>query len=511
MLTIQLVPVSAFSDLFAKPMGDYSLWGLMPTEVSLGFPVFAVRENLNSTSGFTEPDILADPTGQRIRQTTLEIIRGISVDYYKAKAIHEWVHRNIKYDHERAKHFSINDSNSSALRTFNEKKAICEGYNYLTALMLYFAGIPSADIGGISRPSQGVSDHHAWLAAYVDNKWIYLDPTWGKFDIAYNYHQNIQLIRYTSGYYTFEWLAYNNAVGIRVLCVFPRNVTEATLPFNYDNTNVHIIDIKENNVTKIIIPDSFPLNEASRFISAFRNAEEVELTYNITSIPKKAFSGNKKIKRLIIPDSVVSIDVSAFEGIPDLTIHCMKGSYAETYAKANNIPYVINIAKKPVVNTAISSYDPMPSEISIPNLDPIAVFPTISTLLVNGRVVAFESYNIGGYYYFKLRDIAAAINETNKQFSVDYDSATMAIHLTLGKAYVSGGGELLRGDGAAKAATPVSSIITLFGNELKFTVYNISDNNYFRLRDLMKVLNIAVTYDEATKKIGIDTSNGYVE
>ena len=66
------------------------------------------------------------------------------------------------------------------------------------------------------------------------------------------------------------------------------------------------------------------------------------------------------------------------------------------------------------------------------------------------------------------------------------------------------------GDGKAKTAIPTPSRIFLDGSELTFTAYNIAGNNFFKLRDIMSSLDVAVTYDEVTKNIGIDTSRGYV-
>jgi hypothetical protein len=41
-----------------------------------------------------------------------------------------------------------------------------------------------------------------------------------------------------------------------------------------------------------------------------------------------------------IPGSVTYIGALAFNECPNLTIHAPAGSYAETYAKENNIPFV---------------------------------------------------------------------------------------------------------------------------------------------------------------------------
>ena len=139
------------------------------------------------------------------------------------------------------------------------------------------------------------------------------------------------------------------------------------------------------------------------------------------------------------------------------------------------------------------------------------VNPTASTVYVNGKAVAFEAYNIDGNNFFKLRDLAQALNGTDKQFEVGYDSGSKAITLTSGKAYTPVGGELAQGDGKAKTASPTASKIYKDGAEVDLTVYNINGNNFFKLRDLMQLFDIGVGYDNDTKAITLDTSLPYTD
>ena len=68
--------------------------------------------------------------------------------------------------------------------------------------------------------------------------------------------------------------------------------------------------------------------------------------------------------------------------------------------------------------------------------------PTNSSVFINGIAVDFTAYNIGGNNYFKLRDLAAALNSTEKKFSVRYDGASKRIYLETGQVYSPIGGEL---------------------------------------------------------------------
>lgn len=137
--------------------------------------------------------------------------------------------------------------------------------------------------------------------------------------------------------------------------------------------------------------------------------------------------------------------------------------------------------------------------------------PTSSKVLVNGKAVTFEAYTINGNNYFKLRDFAQAVNKTEKNFEVKWDSKNNAINLISNKPYTPVGGELAKGDGKAKVANPTTSKIYKDGKEISLTAYTINGNNYFKLRDIAKAFNIGVTWDGTTNTIGIDTSIGYVE
>jgi hypothetical protein len=150
-----------------------------------------------------------------------------------------------------------------------------------------------------------------------------------------------------------------------------------------------------------------------------------------------------------------------------------------------------------------------PATPASPAANTLSAKPTASPVLVNGKQIAFDAYNISGNNYFKLRDLAYALNGTEKQFEVGWDGAANAIALTSGKAYTAVGGEMTGKGAGDKTATPTSSKITLNGGEVSLTAYNIGGNNYFKLRDLGQEFDFGVDWDGANNTIVIDTSKGY--
>jgi len=146
---------------------------------------------------------------------------------------------------------------------------------------------------------------------------------------------------------------------------------------------------------------------------------------------------------------------------------------------------------------------------SVLSAETVSATPTSSTILVNGKSVAFDAYNINDNNYFKLRDVARTLSDTEKQFEVEWDGANNVIVLTSGKPYTAVGGEMTGKGSGNKTATKTNSSIYLEGKEVAFTAYNIENNNYFKLRDIGASFNFSVEWDGANNTVIIDTSSKY--
>lgn len=71
-----------------------------------------------------------------------------------------------------------------------------------------------------------------------------------------------------------------------------------------------------------------------------------------------------------------------------------------------------------------------------------AAAPVKYALSVDGKSVSLCAYEIGGSPYFKLRDIAAALSGTRKQFDVTWDQASGETTILSASAYTPVDGEL---------------------------------------------------------------------
>ncbi|MDR2749735.1 MAG: CAP domain-containing protein [Clostridiales bacterium] len=137
--------------------------------------------------------------------------------------------------------------------------------------------------------------------------------------------------------------------------------------------------------------------------------------------------------------------------------------------------------------------------------------PTMSEITIDGQAISFEAYNINDYNYFKLRDLAYALNGTQKPFSVGWNESARTIAIFTKEHYIPQGGELaFNPKPLARIAEPSNHRLLIDGIFDTCAAYTIDELNYFKLRDIGEKINFSIEWDEKSNSIAIDTSSGYV-
>ena len=140
-----------------------------------------------------------------------------------------------------------------------------------------------------------------------------------------------------------------------------------------------------------------------------------------------------------------------------------------------------------------------PAPDAAPAAEHLKVSLTSQRLTVDGAEKNAEIYNINDKNYFKLRDIAAMLNGTGSQFSVEYDAEAQMISITTGAAYEPTGGELVVGEDKSDSCMVSGQKVMIDGETAELTAYNLGGNNFFGLRDLGEALGFDVDYDADTR------------
>ena len=137
--------------------------------------------------------------------------------------------------------------------------------------------------------------------------------------------------------------------------------------------------------------------------------------------------------------------------------------------------------------------------------------PSPHAIYVDGTKANVAAYTIAGNNYFKLRDIAAIVSGSGKQFEVSWNNDAKRIDLTSGKPYTIVGGELGAIGSASKQAETSTAVVYKDNAQMDYTGYNIDDNNYYKLRDVCESFNIGIKWDGANQRVDILTDESYVD
>ena len=353
------------------------------------------REALDRYLVSTEYIQVYDP---EIYKLSKEIVAGYTDDYEKLKAIHDWVADNIAHDshifrYATDDYYKVSDRDYSAKGTLKSGISVCVGYANLTAALARSAGIPCKVVTGFiddfrnsteqfhelftlykdylnSRDEtmfSGIKSHHVWNEAFVNGRWVILDTTWD----SKNIYRDGEIIKEKSGDQYFD------------------------------------IDLKTFSKTHVYWNSEFFDYVPGEPV---KDTEEIP----VMSVPNSS--------RIIVDGEPISIDAYTING--------------NNYFKLRDIAYLLkiknsqrqfeikwdNIAKTIYIITS-ESYTPAGGELkTLIDASPQKAVKNSSPVYLDGNRIELTAYTINSNNYFKLRDIASAVN-----FDVDWDGENKTI------------------------------------------------------------------------------------
>ncbi|MDF2592607.1 MAG: hypothetical protein K0S75_2073 [Clostridia bacterium] len=137
-------------------------------------------ENVKEINALLSPEKYIECEDKLIIDQAAEITKGLTGDMERARAIYNWVSKNIAYDYEKyGKHLN-NDYNNEygALLALNTKKGVCYDHATLTAALGRASGLQTKLVKGTGKIN-GIAGYHAWNEIYIadESKWIKLDTS----------------------------------------------------------------------------------------------------------------------------------------------------------------------------------------------------------------------------------------------------------------------------------------------------------------------------------------------
>ncbi len=174
------------------------------------------------------------------------------------------------------------------------------------------------------------------------------------------------------------------------------------------------------SLADITIPSKVTKIDANTF-SGCKSLKVVQINGNVTSIGKNAFKDCAELTDIYIPESCKKIEDNAFVGCKKVTIHCDKGSAAESFAQSKKISVVTD---KAAANTEIE----VPSTITVALDGRELDFNGVEPQIINGCTmvpmrVIFEELGCIMNWNGETKTVTASRGVTNIQLTVNKKKA----------------------------------------------------------------------------------------
>jgi len=129
------------------------------------------------------------------------------------------------------------------------------------------------------------------------------------------------------------------------------------------------------------------------------------------------------------------------------------------------------------------------------------VKPVMIALKIGSSSIILDGYNIGGYTYFKIGDIAYAMIHQNKSFSASWDNINHVWYLSSDTRYTPVKGDAVTGGITYTTGKYETPSVNKDGTNISLGCYRIGENHYFKLRDIGRVFDFYVYWDGTNVRI----------
>lgn len=243
--------------------------------------------------------------------------------------------------------------------------------------------------------------------------------------------------------------------------------------------------------------------------------QSIAIPSSVSIIGDEAFAECSSLEYVMIPTSVVSIGADIVKNT-EAVLFVYEGSYAETYCVEQGLNFRVleyaaveptpedNNGNDVEEETPDTYVDPESEGFVMPENGNLA-YPSTAKMEIDGKAVDLAAYNIDGFNYFRLTDLAYALTGTTSQYNVVWDADKMAINIVTRAAYSVQGDEFQANSGRTEVALPFVSDTYIDGEVNPITVFIIDGKSYFQLNHLSIYLDFSLGWNATTSTISLMT------
>lgn len=408
----------------------------------------------------------------------------------------------------------------------------CQEFSYLLNRLLNTAGIPAINAYGNYVNRDGSSQWHAWNRAKVDGVWYWYDvdvegSVYKRGDVSWPIYYLYQKdsADWTTNH-TWDASTYDNLVAK----VDSSGYLPAGTLFSYDmpvevsfnginfNTDHHIyglvdLDCDEWNESISLLPFHDTLNYLG--VSTYYNSEVgclvAEEGGNRYEFFPDSYTCWQNGTARNLASSLKTIDGVDYISSDDIML-LLDYEYNLQYYSNNGVPTAVVMFQggksntqpgtTPSISTPTTPGTSAPSTGNAPAVFETAT-PSTVKVTVDGKEVAFGPYHIDGFNYFKLTDLAYALDDSGSEFLVSWDMDLGAVRVDTGKRHMTLGNELEGNSGAVEMAELLPNKTLVNGEEEALLTYIIQGSSYVQLESIREILGFDVAWNGETSTISI--------
>jgi uncharacterized repeat protein (TIGR02543 family) len=396
--------------------------------------------------------------------------------------------------------------NISAPDVLKNRLAVCDGFTNLTVALLQAVGIPAKRVTGTANGMFGW-DNHAWTEAFVDNRWVFIDSTWGDkyFDLS-----------------PALYSATHHVSGVDYEIAKDKELWDGTLYF-FDINKGEVLKEVKNFPLNGLVTSTYGFHINDLFIDTACTKPFALNTFKVNAVNRTIFVNRPR-------DCTVAYNIQLDNEYKSLISYIIdtQGDDIISYV---TVPYGSKITPpKPPVKDGyafIGWYDSIyldeaklwdfEKDIVTEDMTFLACFIKESA----SYTVSFNSN--GGTAVKKVKAKAgktvtkpAAPTKKGYQFIGWYKDSQCTKPWDFTTDIVTSDTTLYAGwiDANGIAAIPTSSRTYVDGRLVEFEAYTIDGNNYFKLRDIAKAVkgsdkNFEVTWDGTKNAINLLSHHDY--
>ncbi len=304
-----------------------------------------------------------EPLNELIEQLLSEILNGTMTTYQKVKTCYDYLIENCSY----GKNTAINDYvwiGDHFLYSMEDIKAYgmlvgfvggCSDYSSAFAMIMQAIGLDCYIVEGVTSAAAGGYVYHIWCEMKIDGVIYVFDPQ-VEDNIAkggtvkyYRFGKMYEQVPEKYKKFTYTPVEPEDDKPTEPIESEKIIIEGKVGDFVYiiENKEAKIVNFTDYDISEVIIPKKileYPVTSIGA--SAFEgcsNLNKVELPEGLVSIEDKAFAFCESLIDVYIPSSVSSIGNDVFKDCDSLMITTPKKSYADSYAKENNIKRKIKL------------------------------------------------------------------------------------------------------------------------------------------------------------------------